>query len=100
MLEDGHTGMWLPDAPIRHWVRREYLTLRHLRSSMYACGKTDRVMERARPRGSRNQAWRRCLRQETKVHWYGLLGRTEKQIKYALRASYNWGLLLGRRRSE
>jgi glycosyltransferase involved in cell wall biosynthesis len=51
MLADGHTGTWLPEARVRHFVPRERMTLDYVRRYYRGIGRTDvRVHGGGKPR--------------------------------------------------
>jgi hypothetical protein len=41
MLADGHSGTWLPEARVRHFVPRERMTLDYVRRYYRGIGRTD-----------------------------------------------------------
>ena len=57
MLADGHTGTWLPEARVRHFVPRERMTLDYVRRYYRGIGRTD-VRVRG---GGKSRCWSLAL---------------------------------------
>jgi len=62
MLADGHTGTWLPEARVRHFVPRERMTLDYMRRYYRGIGRTD-----VRMRGGGAPRWWNLARSGAKA---------------------------------
>jgi glycosyltransferase involved in cell wall biosynthesis len=56
MLADGHSGTWLPEARVRHFVPRERMTVDYVRRYYRGIGRTD-----VRVRGGERRWWNLAL---------------------------------------
>jgi hypothetical protein len=93
MLADGHAGMWLPEARVRHLVPRERMTLDYVRHYYRGIGRTD-----VRVRGGDAPRWWNLTRSGAKAcakaaraHIRRGLGRSHDWVSDLRDANIHWG---------
>ena len=93
MLADGHTGTWLPEARVHHFVPRERMTLDYLRRYYRGIGRTD-----VRVRGSAASRWWNLARaggmacaKSARCHVRRGLGRSHEWVSDLRDANIHWG---------
>lgn len=99
ILESGHTGWWVPEAGVRHWIPRDRQTVKYLWLYYFGQGQR-RALEGydnedplvfGRPRW----LWRQIVERPLRMGYAAIRGDT-KQVGHELRRSaINWGMLLG-----
>jgi glucosyl-dolichyl phosphate glucuronosyltransferase len=93
MLLAGHTGWWVPDAIVQHYIPSHRQTLSYLRSYYYAAGKNNRSENSNGARRSQNWVWRAALQNEFYYRINKSLRSPAVWIEYLKNASYWWGTL-------
>jgi glycosyltransferase involved in cell wall biosynthesis len=107
LLSKGHCGWWVPDAPVRHFIPPERMTVRFLRSYYTGSGEWLAMerMDEAASRGPRllggpRWLWRRALTLEASYRLKRLVSSPEVWIKDLIDASIAWGALAAYRSSS
>jgi glycosyltransferase involved in cell wall biosynthesis len=93
MLTDGHAGMWLPEARVRHLVPRERMTLDYVRQYYRGIGRTDvRVRGGAAPRccNLASSCAKACVK-AARAHVRRSLGRSHDWVTDLRDANIHWG---------
>ena len=96
MLADGHTGRWVPEAKVSHYIPVERQSINYLRG--FFCGQGEYLamnshagkQENSR-RGVPKWLWRKALTAELKFRCRRLLGSPEAWVNDLMRASLLWG---------
>lgn len=98
ILESGHTGWWVPEAGVRHWIPRERQTVKYL--WLYYFGEGQRRAlggyDREHPLilGRPRWLWRQIVERPLRLGFAVIRG-DRKQIGRELRRSaVSWGMLL------
>jgi hypothetical protein len=98
MLADGHTGRWVPDARVQHFIPAARQTTAYLRRYYAGNGATDPIVHGVRADmrllfGRPRWAWREAITQEAAYRLTRPLATPSVWIDHLKRASYAWGVL-------
>ncbi len=98
MLEAGFSGMWVPGARLRHYVRQETQTTRFLRhyyraQGLFAPGTAPAQQPCATLFGKPRWLLRQALEAEWRYRWQRLFSRPEVWIQSLVKSSRLWGEL-------
>ncbi len=98
MLAAGYSGMWVPGAGLRHYVRKQTQTTRFLRhyyraQGMCAPGTAAAQQPCATLFGKPRWLWRQALEAEWRYRWQRLFCRPGVWIQSLVKSSRLWGEL-------
>jgi glycosyltransferase involved in cell wall biosynthesis len=102
MLADGHAGIWLPEARVRHLVPRERMTLDYVRHYYRGIGRTDvRVRGGSAPRcWSLARSGAKACAKATRCRVRRSLGRSHGWVSDLRDANIHWGRFQALRNPE
>ena len=92
LLAAGHTGWWVPDAQVRHWIPAERMTESHLRQIWRGNGRERALTRNGAPR-SRLRLFARALRAEARYRVARRSRDPARWLRALARAQGRWGEL-------
>ena len=92
LLADGHTGWWVPDACVHHFIPAERMTESYLRRVWFGHG-SERALTRSGPPRSRLRLLARALRAEARYRVSRRSREPAKWLRDLERAQGRWGEL-------